>query len=202
MSIADIQKVHIVAHSGLKKTFVNSLQEEGLLQIEKADFETLELSTPFTEVTTVEHQLHRLSHALNYLSQWEEKGLTEKLFAQKPQVSSQEREEILLQDFVPLLDQVENLEKEKNNIDSHIRFLEKEEEFLQSLQSLELPIKSVADTDATEVVMGVMPLASFKELLTETGDERGKSPKRKKTGVAGKQRERAGLLARTTDANP
>jgi V/A-type H+-transporting ATPase subunit I len=171
MSVADVQKVHIVAHSGLKKPFINSLQEEGLLQIEKADFETLGLSTPFTEVTTVEHQLHRLSHALDYISRWEEKGFSEKLFSQKPQVSSKEREEILRQDFVPLLDQVENLEKEKNDTLSHIRFLEKEEEFLRSLQSLELPIKSVADTDTTEVVMGVMPLVSFKELSTETGDE-------------------------------
>jgi len=171
MSVADVQKVHIVAHSGLKETFINSLQEEGLLQIEKADFESLGLSTPFTEVTTVEHQLHRSSHALDYLSQWEEKGWAEKLFAQKPQVSSQEREEILRQDFVPLLEQVENLEKEKNDLVSHIRFLEKEEEFLRSLQGLELPLKSVADTDTTEVVMGVMPLASFKELSTETEDE-------------------------------
>lgn len=171
MSIADVQKVHIVAHSGLKRTFLTSLQEEGLLQIEKTDFAALGLSTPFTEVSPIEHQLHRLSHALNYLSQWDEKGLKEKLLAQKPQVSSTERENILNQDFTPLLDQVENLEKEKNEISSHIRFLEKEEEFLQSLQGLELPIKSVADTDMTQVIMGVMPLASFKELSKETEGE-------------------------------
>ncbi len=171
MSIADVQKVHIVTHVGLKKTFIDSLQEEGFLQIEKADFETLGLSTPFADVTTVEHQLHRLSHALDYLSQWEKKGLTEKLFTQKPQISSQEREDILCQDFVPLLDQVDNLEKQNNDIESHLRFLEKEEEFLRSLQDLVLPIKSVTDTDSTEVVMGVMSLASFNELSTETEDE-------------------------------
>jgi V/A-type H+-transporting ATPase subunit I len=171
MSVADVQKVHIVAHSGLKKDFINSLQEEGLLQLEKADFETLGLSAPFAEVTSVEHQLHRISHALDYLSQWEEKGLTEKLFAQKPQVSSKEREEILRIDFIPLLDQIESCEKEKNDIDSHMRFLEKEKEFLSSLKDLELPIKWVADTDTTEVVMGVMSLAAFKELSEETREE-------------------------------
>ena len=170
MSIADVQKVHIVAHSGLKKPFLNSLQEEGILQIEKADFENLGLSTPFTEITPIEHQLHRLSHALDYLSQWEEKGFAEKLFSQKPQVPSKEREEILNQDFVPFLDQVENLEKEKNDTLSHIRFLEKETEILQDLQGLELPIKLVADTDTTEVIMGVMPLLFFKELSAETED--------------------------------
>jgi len=171
MSIADVQRVQIVAHSGLKKKFLDSLQLGGILQIEKADFANLGLSTPFTEVTHLEHQLHRLSHALDYLSPWEEKGFAEKLFAQKPQVSSKEREKILIEDFTPLLDRIENLEKEKNDVISHIRFLEKEVEFLQSLQSLELPIKSLADTDTTEVLMGVMPLTSFKELSEETEKE-------------------------------
>lgn len=171
MSIADVQKVHIVAHSGLMDSFIDSLQEEGLLQIEKADSETLGLSTPFADITFVEQQLHRLSHALEYLSQWEEKGAAGKLFSQKPQVPSHEREQILRQDFTPLLDHVEECEKEINDIDGHLRFLEKEEEFLQSLKDLRLPIKSVADTEATEVVMGVMPLSSFKELLVETDDE-------------------------------
>jgi len=171
MSVAPVQKVHIVAHSGLKKEFINSLQEEGILQIEKADFETLGLSTPFADVTAIEHQLHRLSHALSYLTQWEEKGLTEKLFAQKPLVSPREREEILRQDFTPLVERVEQLEKEKNDTDSHIRFLEKEVEFLKSLQDLKLPIKSVADTETTEVEIGVMSQVAFKELSEETKDE-------------------------------
>jgi V/A-type H+-transporting ATPase subunit I len=171
MSVAEVQKVHIVAYSDLKKTFIDSLQEEGVLQIEMADSERLGLSTPFDETTSIEHQLHRLSHVLDFLSHWEEKGLGEKLFAAKPQVSKEGRENILLQDFLPLLDQVENCEKEKNDIDSHLRFLEKEEEFLQSLQNLRLPLESVADTDATEVVLGVMPLASYKELSAETADE-------------------------------
>ena len=170
MSIADVQKVHIVAHSGLKKHLLNSLQEEGILQIEKADIENLGLSTPFTEITPIEHQLHRLSHALDYLSQWEEKGFGEKLFSQKPQVSSEGRENILNQEFAPLLGQVEYLEKEKNDTLSHIRFLEKETEILQDLTGLELPIKMVANTETTEVIMGVMPLFYFKELSAETED--------------------------------
>jgi V/A-type H+-transporting ATPase subunit I len=171
MSIADVQKVHIVVHAGLKRGFINSLQEEGLLQIEKTDTETLGLSAPSAEVTALEHQLHRLSHALDYLSQWEEKSLKKKVFAAKPQVKSQDRENILQQDIIPLLDQVDDCEKEINDIDSHLRFLAKEVEFLDSLQSLKLPIKSVADTDKTEVVMGTMSQASYNELMEETKDE-------------------------------
>jgi V/A-type H+-transporting ATPase subunit I len=170
MSIADIQRVHIVAYSGLKKTFLGSIQEEGILQIEKADSANLGLSTPFTEVTSIEHQLHRLSHVLDYLSRWEEKGLREKLFAPKPQVSARIREKILSQDYAPILDQVENCEKEINDISSHIRFLQKEGEFLQPLENLELPIKSLAETDKTELIVGVIPLTSFKELSEETED--------------------------------
>ncbi len=170
MSVADVQKVHIIAHSGLKKDFINSLQEEGLLQVERADSENLGLSTPFADTTHIEHQLHRLSHALDYLSQWEEKGFAKKLFSQKPQISSKEREEVLRKDFIPVLDQVESCEKEKNDIESHIRFLEKEEEFLHVLEGLDLPVRSVADTDSTEMVMGVMPLAFFKELSADIAD--------------------------------
>ena len=106
MSVASVQKVQIVAHMDLKKSFIDSLQEEGFLQIEKADSESLGLNSPPVDVAKIEHQIHRLSHSLQYLSRWEEKGLTEKLFAQRPQVSSQEREEILQQDFGHLLDQV------------------------------------------------------------------------------------------------
>lgn len=171
MSVADVQKVHIVAHRGVKKTLIDAIQEGGFLQIEKVDLESLGLSTPFADVTTIEHQLHRVSRALDYLAPWETKGLSEKLLAQKPQVAVQGREEILDQDFTSVLDQIENLEKEKNDVDSHIRFLEKEEEFLRSLQDLELPIRSVADTDATEMTIGVIPLASFKELSEEMENE-------------------------------
>ncbi len=171
MAVASIQKVHIIAHSKMKQSVLSSLQKEGLVQIERADLENLGLSTPFTEITQLEHSLHRLSHALAYLSQWQEKGLAQKMFAPRPQVSISESEEVLNQDFTSILDGVDKLEKEKNSLHSHIKFLEKEEDFLRPLEKLDLPLKSVSNTEATEVIMGSMPLSSLLEIEGKADDE-------------------------------
>ncbi len=171
MAVAGIQKVHIIAHSGIMQSLLSSIQRMGLVQIEKADLENLGLSTPFTDITHLEHVLHRLSRALDYLSQWEEKGLAKKMFIPKPQISISESEEVLKKDYSTILDEVEKLEREKNDLHSHIRFLEKEEDFLHPLESLALPLKSVSDTESTEVILGMMPLSSFRELEEEAKDE-------------------------------
>ncbi len=142
MAIAEVLKVQILAHAGVKMEVLSSIQEEGLIQIEKADFEELEFQSSSTEVTELGHRLHRLSHVLDYLSQWEGKGFVKKLFTQKPQVERQKRNEVLKFDFIAVLDKIEKLEDEQNEVLSEIKFLEKEEEFLNPIKSLSLPIKS------------------------------------------------------------
>jgi V/A-type H+-transporting ATPase subunit I len=167
MAIAEVQKVQILAHSGLKQEFLSSLQEEGILQIEKVDSANLDLNIPSTEISHLDHLLHRLAHALEYLSQWEERGFAKKLVSQKPQIPRQEREKVLKWDYTKLLEKIENLEKIKNDTLSHIRFLEKEEKFLSPLMCLDLPIKWVSATESTEVILGSMPLSSFNELASK-----------------------------------
>jgi len=164
MAISEVQKVHMLAHSGLKRNVLSSLQEEGILQIERIDYEDLGLSAPSAEIAHLEHELHRLTNALDYLSQWREKGFAKTLLPQKPQIPRKQREEVLKVDYTSLLDKIENLEKEKNDTLSHIRFIEKEEELLLPLEGLDLPIKLVSSTESTEVIIGSMPLSSLKEL--------------------------------------
>jgi V/A-type H+-transporting ATPase subunit I len=170
MAIAEVQKVQIFAYSGLKHELLSSLQEEGLLQIEKVDSDNLGLIIPSTEIAHLDHMLHRLAHALEYLSQWEERGFAEKLVSKKPQVLRQQRDDVLKWDYAKLLERIESLEKKKNDTLSHIRFLEKEEQFLFPLMNLELPIKWVSDTESTEVILGSMPLSSFDELASKKGE--------------------------------
>ncbi len=167
MAIAEVQKVQIFAHAGMKMDILSTLQEEGLVQIERANVEELDLESSSQEVSHLEHQLHRLSSALFYLSRWEEKGFVKKLFAQKPQIDRQKRKEILDFDYLPVLDKIEKLEAEKNELESEIRFLEKEEEFLSRLEGLELPLRSLKPTDSTEILLGSLPLSAeeaFKDL--------------------------------------
>ncbi len=122
MSIAEVQRIHIIAHSGVKLEVLSSLQEQGVVQVEKANFEELNLKSSLTEVAEVEHKLHRLSHSLNYLSRWEEKGLAKRLFAQKPQLDPEKKKDLLNFDYLPILDDVEKLEDEINELLSEIRF--------------------------------------------------------------------------------
>jgi V/A-type H+-transporting ATPase subunit I len=167
MGVAEVQKVQILAHTDVKMKVLSTLQEEGLVQLERANCEELDLESSLPEVSHLEHRLHRLSYALGYLSRWEEKGFVKKLFAQKPQINRQEREEILDFDCLPVLDKIEKLEAEKNELLSEIKFFEKEEELLSPLEGLELPLKSLKLTDSTEILLGSLPLSqeeAFKEL--------------------------------------
>ncbi len=167
MAIAEVQKVQILAHAGVKMKVLSTLQDEGLVQLERANCEELDLESSLPEVSHLEHRVHRLSYALGYLSRWEERGFGKKLFAQKPQINRQEREEILDFDCLPVLDKIEKLEAEKNELLSEIKFLEKEKELLSPLEDLELPLKSLKLTDSTEILLGSLPLSqeeAFKEL--------------------------------------
>jgi len=167
MAIAEVQKVQILAHAGVRMEILSSLQEEGLVQLDRANVEELELESSFQEVSHLEHHLYRLSSALVYLSRWEEKGFVKKIFAQKPQIDRQKREEISDFIFLPVLDKIEELEAEKNELLSEIKFLENEVEFLSPLEGLELPLRFLKPTYSTEIVLGSLPLSqeeAFKEL--------------------------------------
>ena len=61
MAIAEVQKVQILAHAGVKMKVLSTLQEEGLVQLERANCEELDLESSLPEVSHLEHHLHRLS---------------------------------------------------------------------------------------------------------------------------------------------
>ena len=163
MSIAEVHKVQIIAHSGVKSKVLSSLQEEGLVQIEKADFEELKLESSSIDVTQLEHTLYRLTHALDSLSQWEEKGFAKRLFAERPQLNREKRDEVLSLDYMPVLDQVERLVAEKNELLSEIRFLEKEKEFLSPVTGLALPLQTFKEEDSVEILTGSLTQAKYED---------------------------------------
>ena len=171
MSIAEVQRIHIIAHSGVKLEVLSSLQEEGVVQVEKANLEELNLMSSSAEVGKVEHLLFRLSHALTYLLQWEEKGFAERLFAQKPQLSQEKKKDLLNFEYLPVLDDVERLEAEKNELFSEIRFLEKEKESLSPLSGFELPLQSLKITDSIEILIGSIPQSQYEDFLEISEEE-------------------------------
>lgn len=159
MAIAEVQKIQILTHGASKMDILSSIQEEGLIHLERADFDELGLGFASPDISQLEHSLHRISHALTYLSRWEEKGFVKRMLAQRPQLDRQKREEVLSFNYLPVLDEIEKLEARKNELISGIRFLEKEWEFLSPLKALELPLKSLEPTDSVEILLGTLLLS-------------------------------------------
>jgi len=164
MAIAEVKKVQILAATSAKEEILTCLQKEGLIQLERADFESLDLQVSSPDISQIELLLHRLSHALDYLSQWEEESFVSKLFTQKPQLKLGQCQEILKFDYQSLLEKVKALEEEKAEVLSEIRYLEKEEQFLRPLKTLKTPIKWLKPTEFTQILLGYLPLSQLDAL--------------------------------------
>lgn len=174
MAIAPVQKIQVLAHESMKMEILSSLQEEGLVHLEKANFEEEKRevhSLPSSPgISQLENNLQRVSHVLDYLSTWEEKGMIKKLFTPKPKLSKSKRESIFQSDYLSLLDKVEELEKRKNDLLSEIKTLTREIHFLSPYTNLDIPLHSVKPTQKTEVLLSHIPL-SEKEALQERSKE-------------------------------
>ncbi|MFB0564993.1 MAG: V-type ATP synthase subunit I [Candidatus Aminicenantaceae bacterium] len=164
MALAEVDKVQIIGHAEVKMELLSSLQEAGLIQLEETNFEDLELDSSSPEVTNLEHTLFRLNQAIDYFSQWEDKGFMKKILAQKPRLESRKRNEILSFDYNSILDEVERLEGEKSELMSEIKFLEKENDFLAPIKDLSLPVASLESTYSTEIMLGSLPLSQFENM--------------------------------------
>jgi vacuolar-type H+-ATPase subunit I/STV1 len=79
MGVSKIQKVEIVAHSGVKKALLSSLQEEGVVHLEQTQTEELGLTGSSADVSDLDFRLHHLKHALDYLANYKDEKLLKKL---------------------------------------------------------------------------------------------------------------------------
>jgi len=171
MGVSNVLKLELIAHAGIKKSLLSTLQEEGMVQIEPTPTEKLGLADSSADVSTFDLRLHRLKHALDYLASFKDEKLSKKLFSQKPQVLRSERADVLKRDYGSLLDRIERNESDKNNLVSHLKFLEREEEWLEPLHDLEIPIKSIKPTESTRLLVGFLSLSRLQDI--ETLQERG-----------------------------
>ncbi len=171
MAIAALQKFHLLAHSGVKMDVLSSLQEEGLIHLEEVDTKGLELRASLPEVSSIERDLARVSHGLTYLARWEKTGFVQKLISPKPQLSRRERVKALDFDYLSVLDRLERLEEEAESIESDIRFLKRENEFLLSLSGLDLPIKAFTPTESTELFLGILAAKQIEGLQRMADEE-------------------------------
>jgi V/A-type H+-transporting ATPase subunit I len=164
MGLAKVEKVEILAHASLSLTLLSALQEAAIVQIEEVDRTDTGLAAAFADISQLDHVLHRLKHGLDFLSHFEEKGFLDKIMAQKPALSFEEREEVLKSDYLPVLERLEKIEAEKNDTLSRLKFIQKESEFLLPLADLELPVSAFKSANLIEVMVGTLPLSRSKEL--------------------------------------
>lgn len=164
MAVADIQKVQIIGHSPIKKDFLSSLQEQGLIQIERTDFDELGLNAPTQEESKIEHRLFQLSHVIDFLSKWEKKRLAEKILLEKPKLSISQRKETLEFDYVSVSEKAETLEKTKKDILNRNQYLVREKSILKPFESLDIPILLFKPTELTEMMLGTVPLSRLENL--------------------------------------
>jgi len=164
MSVARVKKIQLLAHCEAHMELLASLQEEGLIHIEKTDVEDSGLESPVEEVADLDHWLYKLNHAIGFLSQWQEKSLADKLSGKKPEVSMRERDKALDLEYRQALAEVDKLESDRSSLQGRIRFLEKEREGLLPLGSLDLPIREVTPTETTQVRIGSVPASRWPEL--------------------------------------
>lgn len=170
MALARMERLQILAYEGLKMELLSCLQDLGVVQLEEARLEEVEQSSFPPELSRLEHVIFRLRQALDYLSHWEKRGFAEKLFSPKPQIERSKMHEILNSDYLSILEVIEKLQARKNDLISDIRFLEKEIEFLDPLESLDLPISELKATETSEISLGSLPfsqLPSFQSLAEE-----------------------------------
>jgi V/A-type H+-transporting ATPase subunit I len=159
MGLAAVEKVEILAHASLKMSLLAALQEAGIVHLEELRREELGLSFSPADLTALDHLLHRLKHGLDFLSHYEESGFLQKLTARKPALSANARLELLHFSYLPVLEEIEQIETRRSDLVSHARFLEKEVEFLQRLAGLELPLAHFKPSSQVEIMLGQLPLS-------------------------------------------
>ncbi len=170
MGLAKVEKIQILAHAGVKMALLSALQEAGIVELEEIDGEAYGLRFSPAELTDLEHLLHRLKHGLDFLSRWEEKGVIEKILAQKPVLSRKDREEALQFPCHTVLDKIEAIAEETSDLRSHVNFLEREVEFLTPLANLDLPLSNFNSSNSLEIMIVTMPPAQ-KEAFSRMVEE-------------------------------
>ena len=170
MAVALIEKVEVLAHAGIKREFLTSLQELGLIHITETNIDELGLNKAREdEISDLDHDLYRLNHALELLVEWAPKK--RKGLKSKPRLETGNRYQALIGDYRAKLDDIEKHEALLNDVNSEIKFLEREQSFLQPFVDFDVPLKDLEDTEWTKTGVGVIPTPNYEEFKKRAEDD-------------------------------
>jgi V/A-type H+/Na+-transporting ATPase subunit I len=170
VSVAPVSKVHIFVHSGRKAGLLSALQETGLVHLEEAKFEGVDLRRKAVDASDADRTLARLKHALDVFAAMDETPGLKRIFRPKPELSLKTRSGALACGHFRVLDELERLESERNALSADLKHLDREAEFLEPLRDVALPLDAFRGTRTAEVRLFVVP-ASEAERLEEKAAE-------------------------------
>jgi V/A-type H+-transporting ATPase subunit I len=164
VSVAPVSKVHIFVHSGRKAELLSALQEAGLVHLEEAKFEGVDLRRTEVDPSGADRTLARLKHALDVFAALDETSGLKRLLRPKPELSLKRKAEALGFGHGRVLDDLERLESERNALTAGMKALDREAEFLEPLRDLALPLEAFRGTRTAEVRLVVVPAAETERL--------------------------------------
>lgn len=164
MSVAPVSKVHIFVHSGRKAELLSALQEAGLVHLEEAKFEGVDLRRTEVDASGADRTLARIKHALDVFAALDETSGLKRLLRPKPELSLKRKAEALGFGHGRVLDDLERLESERNALTAGMKALDREAEFLEPLRDLALPLEAFRGTRTAEVRLVVVSAAEAERL--------------------------------------
>ena len=173
MAISEMEKVGIVAHRSLREKIFDQLQELEVMEIaedEKDLFEEFPASSP--ELEEVERRLGELSYCLNFIDRYrpEKPGILQSFFPSPIYVS---KEDFLSFSFnyIPIYNTFLSWEERLKDIRSNLNRLSSNLEFMERIQSVEVPLENLRGTLYTRSFLLEFP-PKKKEALEEKLKER------------------------------
>ncbi|WP_208558711.1 V-type ATP synthase subunit I [Marinilactibacillus kalidii] len=165
MAIAKMKKLTLMAEQQNKETLLRSIQEMQSIEVislsdvlEQDILDQFEVADEYSESSDFSSELQDIEHALSYLAQYiPEPGMIEKLKSKREVLSLEELEtHVSKTDVSGLIEQVQEKEKELNQIDEKKKELQDEESFLRKWRSMNFLPSEVSGLKLLNVHVGTI----------------------------------------------
>ncbi|MGB9893538.1 MAG: hypothetical protein ACPLRA_03930, partial [Candidatus Saccharicenans sp.] len=151
MAISQVKRFEILLPVEELDGFLSYIQELGVAQLDPVPWEELSLRPSEAEASEYDRWLNRINHILQNLPVTPEKKGLNNLLAQKPKYSASHRKALLGFGYQKVVEDYEQIENCRNELQQEIKQLEREEEFLKPLTALDVPLKELTGFEHCQV---------------------------------------------------
>jgi V/A-type H+-transporting ATPase subunit I len=149
---------------------MSALQEAGLVHLEEAKFEGIDLRRAPADSSDADRTLARLKHALDVFASMDETSGLRRMLRPRPALSLKARAEALSFDYERVLAELERLESERTALEAEVRRLDRDADLLEPLRDVALPLETFRGTRTAGVRLVVVPDAGMATLEERTAE--------------------------------